>query len=289
MSVFSLKFWGTRGSIPAPGIGTVKYGGNTSCVELKHKNSLFILDAGTGIRLLGDDLLTRSRGKPIRGSLFVTHTHWDHIQGFPFFVPGYLKGNHFLIHGAHGMGRSFEEVFKGLMDSSYFPVNLGDMQAKLDFVEMSGQPYVCEGVKVETAYTNHPGMDVGYRFTAEGKSVTYLTDHESYQTMNQKTEFARKQDRIIEEFCRGTDVLICDSQYTDEEYKTKRGWGHSRYRDSVELGIACGAARLALFHHDPSHSDEQMELILKDSLKLIKDSGKTLDCFLAREGLEFEI
>jgi len=268
---------------------TVRHGGNTSCVELRRKDSLFILDAGTGIRPLGDQLIAVAKGKPIRGNVFITHTHWDHIQGFPFFVPAYMKGNHFLVHGAHGMGHSFEEGFRGLMSSSYFPVDLRDMAAKLDFVEMVGQPYVCETVNIQTTFTNHPGMDVAYRFSAAGRSVTYLTDHETYQMMNQKTDFARAQDEIIENFCRGTDLLICDSQYTDEEYKIKRGWGHSRYQDSVHLALASGAARLALFHHDPSHSDEQLEKMLADSLQIIRDSGKNLDCFMAREGQQIEL
>ena len=289
MSVFSLRFWGTRGSVPAPGMETARYGGNTSCVELRHGNSLFILDAGTGIRPLGDLLMARARNGLIRGNVFITHTHWDHIQGFPFFVPAYVKGNHFLIHGAHGMGHSFEEVFRGLMVSNYFPVDLGDMAAKLDFVEVSGQTYACEKVKVETAYTNHPGMNVAYRFTSGGVSITYLTDHETYQMMNRRTEFARKQDQLIEDFVRGSDLLICDAQYTDEEYKTKRGWGHSRYQDTVKLALASGVARLALFHHDPSHTDTQLDTILADSRRIIRDSGKNLDCILAQEGLQIEL
>ena len=125
MSVFKLRFWGTRGSIPAPGAKTQRYGGNTSCVELRCGQALFILDAGTGIRELGDKLMKESGGKKIEADLFVTHTHWDHIQGFPFFVPAYIKGNRFLIHGAHGVGKSFEKIFRGLMDPSYFPVDLG--------------------------------------------------------------------------------------------------------------------------------------------------------------------
>lgn len=233
--------------------------------------------------------MAKAKGQPIKGNVFITHSHWDHIQGFPFFVPAYIKGNRFMIHGAHGMGHSFEQVFRGLMESSYFPVDLGDMAAQLDFVEMSGQHYICDGVKVDTTFTNHPGMDIAYRFTADGVSVTYLTDHETYQMMNQQTEFARKQDQLIEDFCSKTDILICDAQYTDEEYKTKRGWGHSRYRDTIKLALAAGASRLVLFHHDPSHTDDQLEAILADSLRIIRDSGKNLDCTLAQEGAIIEI
>jgi phosphoribosyl 1,2-cyclic phosphodiesterase len=268
---------------------TVKYGGNTSCVELRHGKSLFILDAGTGIRPLGDLLMTQSKGGSIHANVFITHSHWDHIQGFPFFVPAYIKGNRFLVHGAHGMGHSFEEVFRGLMSSSYFPVDLGDMAAKLDFVEMSGQPYSCEKVRVDTTYTNHPGMNIAYRFVVGNVSITYLTDHETYQLMNQATEFARKQDQLIEDFCRNTNLLICDSQYTDEEYKTKRGWGHSRYQDTVRLALASGASRLALFHHDPAHSDDQLDKMLADAKRIIRDTGKDLECFLAKEGQQIEI
>lgn len=278
-----VRFWGTRGSIPAPGPRTERYGGNTPCVELRVGDALFICDAGTGIRELGTQLMKDSAGRPVNGHIFITHTHWDHIQGFPFFVPAYAPGNHFNIHSAHGVQNSFEKIFRGLMDPAYFPVALGDMAAKLDFIEVGG-PLDYDGVRVRTTFSNHPGVNLAYRFEADGRSIVYLTDHETYQAMHQTTDFAIKQDRLVEEFCRGTDLLICDAQYTDEDYKIKKGWGHSRFRDTVALGIASGAKVLALYHHDPWHEDALLDAIEGESRELIKRAGAKLECFAAREG-----
>lgn len=289
MSAMTARFWGTRGSIPAPGAKTWRYGGNTSCVELRCSDHILILDAGTGIRELGDSLMKEFRGLALKADLFITHTHWDHIQGFPFFVPAYVPGNRFRIHGVRGAGKSFETVFRGLMDPSYFPVDLGDMLAILEFVELSGEPFQCAGVRVHTAFTNHPGMDMAYRFTFEGRCVVYLTDHETYQTMNQVTEFARKQDRAIEDFCRGADLLICDAQYTEEEYRTKKAWGHSRYKDSVLLGLAASVKRLALFHHDPCRDDEQLDAMSREVQDIVRRSGQSVECFFAQEGMRVEL
>ena len=286
MSAFSIRFWGTRGSIPAPGPQTQRYGGNTACVELRRGEALFILDAGTGIRELGDKLMRDFAGRKLQGHIFVTHTHWDHIQGFPFFVPAYVRGSRFRLHGARGALKSFEARFRGLMDPDYFPVQLADMAATLEFSDVTGEAFECEGVQIETIPTNHPGVDVAYKFRAEGRTAVYLTDHETYEPMHGPSEFARKQDGLIEDFCRGADVLICDSQYTDEEYKAKRTWGHSRYRDSVGLGLRAQVKRLVLFHHDPSHSDEQLDAVARDAEAIVRRSGLSMECLVAEEGLE---
>lgn len=288
MSRWRVRFWGTRGSCPAPGARTQRYGGNTSCVEARWGDSLLILDAGTGIRELGDRLVADSRGRPIEGDLFITHTHWDHIQGFPFFVPAYARGNRFRVHGAHGVGRSFETVFKGLMDPSYFPVDLGGMSAVIEFHEVTGEPFACGEVTVRSTFTNHPGVNLAYRLEAGGRSLTYLTDHETYQAMNQPTEFARKQDKIIEDFCRGSDLLVCDAQYTEDEYRVKRTWGHSRFTDSLRLALNAGVRRVALFHHDPGHSDEQIDAMGRECAELARRSGGGLEFFFARDGQELE-
>ena len=289
MSAFTLRIWGARGSIPAPGPKTQRYGGNTSCVELRRGESVFILDAGTGIRELGDEIMRERAGRTFEGSLFITHTHWDHIQGFPFFAPAYVRGNRLRIYGAHGASRSFQESFRVLMDSSYFPVSLGEMAATIEFVETAGEPFACGGVEVRTAYTNHPGMDLAYKFAADGKTVTYLTDHEALQAMTQATAFARKWDRGVEDFCRSSDVLICDAQYTDEDYLSKRAWGHSRYKDTVGLGLRAGVKRLVLFHHDPAHGDDQLDAIARDAAEIVRSSGSSMECLLAKEGLRIDV
>lgn len=284
-----VRFWGTRGSVPAPGNKTKKYGGNTSCVEVAVGSKLFILDAGTGIRELGVDLMKRHKGAPIDGSIFITHTHWDHIQGFPFFIPAYIKGSNFRIHGTHGVGRTFEKVFRGLMDPSYFPVETRDMAASLEFIEVPGEPFDRDEAKITTIFTNHPGMNVAYRLDFDGGRITYLTDHETYQTMNEPTAFALKQDEDFVRFAQGSDLLIVDAQYTDEDYKTKKGWGHSRFKDSVALGIRAGVKKLALFHHDPYHDDAALDQIDKDARVAAKAGPKGLDCFMAKDGLEVKL
>ncbi|MCX5789283.1 MAG: MBL fold metallo-hydrolase [Elusimicrobia bacterium] len=280
-----VRFWGTRGSLPAPGAGTQRYGGNTPCVELRAGGSLFVLDAGSGIRELGTFLMKEAGGRPITGDIFITHTHWDHIQGFPFFTPVFQPGNRFRIHGGRGSTKAFDKVMGGLMDPVYFPVELGDMLAKLDFIEVGG-PLEYGEVLVRSTFSNHPGVNLAYRFDQGGKSVTYLTDHEIYEAMHESSPFGKKQDRLIEDFCRGTDLLICDAQYTDQDYRIKRGWGHSRYRDTVALGLAAGARRLALFHHDPWRDDDALDAIEKDA-RLI--AGGKLECFAAREGQTIDI
>ncbi|MBI4387370.1 MAG: MBL fold metallo-hydrolase [Elusimicrobia bacterium] len=289
MSAFKVRFWGTRGSIPAPGAKTQRYGGNTSCVELRHARGVFILDAGTGIRELGDQLVAESMGRPVRAHLFITHTPWDHVQGFPFFFPIYAKENGFWIYGPRGIGKGFEENFRGLMDFDYFPVGLSDVSAELRFKELQAEPFEIEGVAVRAAYTNHPGMDLAYRFSLGGRSVTYLTDHEPYQTMNGVSELTRRQDRAIEDFCRGSDLLICDGQYTERQYRARKGWGHSRYTDTVQLAVSAGVLRLAISHHDPSHTDEQLDAIAEDCRRILKRSGSSMDCIMAGDGLDVEI
>ena len=281
MSQFKIKFWGTRGSIPSPGPKTMRYGGNTSCVEIDAGGALSILDAGTGMRELGDELLARLKGGPINANIYITHTHWDHIQGFPFFVPAYVPGNKLRLHGPHGMGKSFEKVFRDLLDPNNFPVDLGDMRSDISFVEVKGGPMEYDGVKVLTSFTNHPGMDLAYRFERGGKIVVYLTDHEPYCSMHEKNDFFQKQDNAVTEFCRGADLLIADAQYTDEEYLKKRTWGHSRYKDTVQLAADADVKKLALFHHDPYHPDDILEGIGKDAERLAKETGKHFDCFYA--------
>ena len=257
-------------------------------MEVRHDKTLFILDAGTGIRELGNSLLAKAKGGPIEGHIFITHTHWDHIQGFPFFIPAYIKGNHFQIYGPHGIDRSFEKVLRALMDPDYFPVDVNDMASTIEFKEVRG-PWTCEGVRIKTHFTNHPGMDLAYRFEFGARSVTYVTDHETYQAMHKPSQFAEQQDKAMEDFCRGTDLLICDAQYTEEEYRAKKTWGHSQFQDTVKLALAAGVKRLALFHHDPAHTDEKMEEIGRAAKRIVAKSGKKMECLAAREGLEIKI
>lgn len=281
-----VRFWGTRGSIPTPGPRTVRHGGNTSCVEVSCDGRLFICDTGTGIRELGEDLLRRDGRKPVEADILVTHTHWDHIQGFPFFMPAYLPDTRLRIHSVKSVGESFEAIFRRQMTLNYFPVEIGDMRADIRFVHVS-QAFEAGGVAVRTSYTNHPGVCAGFRLEfGAGRDVVYLTDHENHRAFSGDNELTRREDKAIEDFCRGAGLLICDSQYTDEDYKAKRGWGHSRWRDSLELGLAAGVRRLALFHHDPARGDEELEGIAQECRRAAADAGGGLECFAAKEGQE---
>ena len=287
MTPLSVRFWGTRGSIPAPGRSTLKYGGNTSCVEVSFGDEVFIFDSGTGIRELGLDLMKRASGAAQKGHVFIGHTHWDHIQGFPFFVPAYIPKNKFTIHSVKSIGESFETIFRRQMGINYFPVEVGDMSSQLEFNHIDTRPFEIGDVKVRTSFTNHPGVNLAYRLDFEGsRSVVYLTDHENHASFSGDSELARRQDKAIEDFCRGTDLLIVDSQYTEEEYEVKKGWGHSRWKDSVALGVAAEVKNLAMFHHDPTRTDDALDAISSGAQKIAKAAGSSANVFCAEESKE---
>ncbi|MDD5629486.1 MAG: response regulator, partial [Elusimicrobia bacterium] len=230
----SLRFWGTRGSIPAPGPRTARYGGNTPCVELRVGGRLLIIDAGSGIRELGRALLQEFQARPIRADLFISHTHWDHIQGLPFFAPIYQPQNRFTIHGVHGTTEGFADVLRGQMSHQYFPVDMAAMSSHPDIVELEG-PVQVGAAKVTYHFLNHPGIAVGFRIETPGAAVCYLSDHEPYGRVNAQGESSAKEDDAVAAFVRRASLLICEAQYTDEEYKTKRSWGHSTFADVIGL------------------------------------------------------
>ncbi|MCX5794507.1 MAG: response regulator [Elusimicrobia bacterium] len=283
-SPVSLRFWGTRGSIPTPGPRTERYGGNTPCVELRVGGRLLIIDAGSGIRELGRALLKEFQAKPISADLFISHTHWDHIQGLPFFTPIYLPQNRFTIHGVHGTTQGFADVLRGQMSHQYFPVDMKAMGSNPSIVELDGPVQLGEA-KVYYHYLNHPGIAVGFRVETPAATVCYLSDHEPYGRLNAKGEFSAKEDDAVAGFVRGASLLICEAQYTDEEYKTKRSWGHSTFADVIGLAAKAEVKQLALFHHDPEHTDEMMDGFVAGCQELIRSRGYRLDCFGAQEGM----
>lgn len=281
MSGIKVHFWGTRGSIPVPGRNTVRYGGNTSCVSIRDGKNIFVCDSGTGIRGFGNALMDEFKSTPIHIDMFIGHTHWDHIQGFPFFVPAYLPKNKIRVFSVKSVGDTFENILRGQMGLNYFPVEVGDMMAQIDFNHTETE-FEVGGVKVLTTYTNHPGVNVTFRFEfPNGKSVVYLTDHENHQAFGGKNDLMVRQDDQIEDFCRGANLLIADSQYTDQEYKTKKGWGHSRWRDALNLGLAAEVETLALFHHEPDRTDDDIDQVLAECQTLI--SGKPIEVIAASE------
>lgn len=288
-SLFRVKFWGTRGSIPTPGAATAKYGGNTSCVEVRCGDSIFMLDSGSGAREFGLSLAREFAGRRLDLHLFVTHTHWDHIQGFPFFVPAYIPGHRLTIYNLHGTDKSLEKVFTGQMDASYFPVDLGDMQAELKFVELEGGDVTVGESRIKHTYLNHPGVAIGYRIEHGGKSLVYLTDHENLCRHRGDNEHNRRLEAQTTEFARGVDLYIREAQYTEEEYPSKRGWGHSTWTDAVDAAHEAGVKRLALFHHEPMHDDEALDRIVAAALARIKERGMKFECFAAADYQELTL
>ncbi|TPW21786.1 MAG: Response regulator receiver protein [Elusimicrobia bacterium] len=283
-----VRFWGTRGSSPTPGPDTVRYGGNTACVEVRVGELLFIIDCGTGIRELGLALIREFGDRPIEGHILIGHTHWDHIQGFPFFTPLYIKRNKFNIYSVRGSSKSLERVFRGQMAADYFPVPLAHLASEIQFIELEGPVHVGP-VQVSYHYLNHPGVAIGFRIEAFGKSLTYVSDHESFTRLGGESEINKRQDDAIVEFARDSDILIMEAQYTEEEYKQKKGWGHSTFDDAVSRSIAANAKHMVLFHHDPAHTDEVMDNLLDYCRERIRKAGSGLQCSAAREKVSITI
>ncbi len=252
---FTVKFWGVRGSIPCPGPQTVRYGGNTPCIEMQVGDKRFIFDGGTGIHVLGQSLLPKM---PLEAYIFFTHSHWDHVQGFPFFVPGFVAGNKFHIYGAVAPdGSTVEQRLNDQMLHPNFPVPLQIMQSNLDFCEVNpGKTIHIEDIAIETAPLNHPGESVGYRVNFNGGSAVYITDTE---------HFPNKLDENVLRLANNADILIYDSTYTDEEYYSSKspkiGWGHSTWQEAIKVAEAANVKTLVIFHHDPSHDDEFLDRI----------------------------
>ncbi len=285
---FTIRFWGTRGSIATPGPDTTKYGGNTSCTEVRCGEQLLILDAGTGIRVLGQSLLSEFQQKPIKGHIFIGHTHWDHIQGFPFFAPAFNPNNEFSIHSLHGAEKPLEKVFRGQMDSDYFPVRLSDMKANLRFCELESDVDLGE-IRVSYIFLNHPGLAVGFRISFAGRSLVYVSDHENYARLAPGGPIPNPMDLEIARFAENADLLISEAQYTEDEYAQKKGWGHSTFLDALERAEQAKVKRLAIFHHDPSHDDAFMDQILEFCQQTIADRSYNFSCFVAQEGTSIEI
>lgn len=290
-----VRFWGVRGSIPTPGPNTVHYGGNTSCVELRLAGQLVVLDAGSGLRALGDELMGEFPGKALDLTMLLTHSHWDHIQGFPFFVPAYLPHNRLRIRGYEGACQGLENTFSMQMETTYFPVGLGQMPGHITFDEQADLEFDIGPIKCRSTFTNHPGVTMTYRLEANGKSIVYAPDHESFTRMRlhsnnapeegeRVTEYAAAEDARLKNFIQGADVLITDSQYTEAEYSAKVGWGHSCFEDAVQLAMDSGVKRLYLFHHDPRRSDEDLSRIVGEARELVAAAGSSLMVEAAREG-----
>ncbi len=288
---FRVQFWGTRGSIPSPGSQTVRYGGNTPCVEVRTKDGwLIILDAGTGIRELGRSLIQRANGAPIEGDIFLTHAHWDHIQGLPFFGPIFQRGNHFTIWGSKSLETSIDRVVRDQMSPVVFPVTFEQLDAAIDFRELLEERCQGNGYEVSAMRVRHPGGALGYRFTernAKRRALVYISDNELSATATYDSPESWRSDLVT--FVRGARVLIHDTMYTIEEYDHHRGWGHSTYRDAVELALEAEVETLVLFHHKPERHDDEVDQRADECRALAASRGSTLKVVAAAEGLTLTV
>jgi phosphoribosyl 1,2-cyclic phosphodiesterase/CheY-like chemotaxis protein len=303
------RFWGVRGSVPTPGPGTVRYGGNTSCVEVRAGGQIIILDAGTGLRPLGRALLEEFGHRSLHLTLLLTHTHWDHIQGLPFFRPIYEPQCRLRILGYEGARQSLVNVLTSQMESPYFPVLFEELPANVQIEELRDLEFELEpktgrgmAIPVRAHFANHPGVCVGYRLDTSDGSLVFFPDNEPWtrvhapQTSTPEPaaprdpgDFARIEETRMIEFVRGAEALILDAQYDAEEYPSHAGWGHGSVESAVALALRADVKTLFLFHHDPDHDDAKIDRMLADARQLVSRQGGRLAVEAAREGLKVEL
>ena len=260
-----LKFWGTRGSIPCPGPETVRYGGNTTCFEINYEDQRLIIDAGTGIRLLGKQILLEE-GNLLNANLFFTHTHMDHIQGLPFFAPLYNPLSNVNLHAGHLDGDNYDLqgiIGTMLMKDPVFPVPSSLIEQACTFNDYSvGKVFeLGKDLVIKTAKLNHPNGACGYRLECGGKVIAICTDTE---------HFEGRLDENVMELAQDADIMVYDAAYTDEEYPKFKGWGHSTWQEAIKIAEAANVKQTFLFHHDPSHNDDKMDAIAEEASKVHK-------------------
>ena len=252
-----IKFWGVRGSTPTPQLDNLRYGGNTSCVEVRLGDSLYVFDCGTGLRALGQQLQRDSQGNAVRAHIFVSHFHWDHIQGIPFFGPLYDNPENCFSFHSSSRTRTLKRVMEEQMAAPYFPVDMSEMKAQRGFYNLEQGRIALDNVMVEAMWLNHPQGCMGYRLETQDGVLVYATDNEPGDP-----QF----DKSVRKLAAGADVLIYDAQYLPEEYEArKRGWGHSHWREAVNVVMESDAKELILFHHDPDHNDACIDRVVEEA------------------------
>lgn len=278
-----LRFWGVRGTLPVPGEGSVRYGGNTSCVTLEFaKGQFLIFDAGTGIKELSNWLLKSGRGQRLEAKILISHPHWDHINALPFFVPLYIQGGDFEIMGPTQSGVHMEEIISNQMDGVYFPIKIQEFGARVYFRDLKEETFMVGDVEVRTMLLSHPGNCLGYRVNYKGRSICYITDNELYPPDTDWYDIRYLNQ--LADFCRDTDVLITDSTYFDEEYDSKVHWGHSRLTEVVELAHRAQAKALYLFHHDPDQNDDDIDRKQAVCEEMLQHMGSNTKVVAPKEG-----
>ncbi len=297
-----VRFWGVRGSVAVPGPSTVWYGGNTACVEVRCGSEIVILDAGTGIRELGKELAQAYSARASRVWILITHTHWDHIQGFPFFAPAYQSGHRIRIVGWRGSRAGLKRTVAAAVESPFFPVALREMPGSITVEELAGSTFRVGKMRGRAARLNHPGGGVGFRLDTAHGSLAYVPDHEipcsvagtsgsgrERKVVGRTLPRDRARLREMELLVREVDLLIHDAQYTADEYSRRIGWGHSCVDAVVEQAMRCGARRLVLFHHDPDRDDGQLDTILAQARAQAARAGSPLVIDAAREGMQLRL
>jgi phosphoribosyl 1,2-cyclic phosphodiesterase len=304
------RFWGVRGSIPTPGPETVKYGGNTTCIEVRlNDGRIIIIGAGSGIRALGNQLVVQDMKKgPLNVNLFISHTHWDHIMGFPFFTPIFIPGNKIKVHGPVNIGdESLEKIFALQMSYNYFPLRADELAADISYeILKEGSFQLFDDVQITTKILNHPIIDLGYKIEADGAVLVTIYDHEPFRNLFDSSpededydevaklegeKAAQENNERVMQFMKSADLLIHDAQYTNKEYlSSKIGWGHSPIEYALYSSVKAGAKRLVLFHHEPTRNDSEFDIIQRALEKRItRLKNHHMEVFFAREGLEIDL
>ena len=291
------RFWGVRGSIPTPGRTTLEYGGNTSCVEVRVGDQIIILDVGSGLRMLGRELIAEFGQRPLDLTLLLTHTHWDHIQGLPFFLPVYQPQNRLRVLGYEGARHGLEAIISSQMETPFFPIGLKEVPGNVKIEELKEMNFRLNDVQVDAFRAYHPGMCVGYRLALDGRSIAFFPDNElrygkeapTTQTTTIREHLTRMNNEELSLFLRGVDVLIMDTQYDREEYNRHVGWGHGCVDAVVKLALASQVKQLFMFHHDPDHDDAMISKMVAHARELIAADQGQLQVDAAREGTTVQL
>jgi len=274
--------WGARGSIPISGKDYVKYGGDTTCIEVRSKDDdVIIVDAGTGMRQLGNKLLATDKRTY---SVLFTHAHWDHLMGFPFFKPIYMKGTKISLYGCPYAQKSVADILARSMSAPYFPVEFNQLQAEIASFGVCDDSFTIGPIRISTIQLSHPNQGLGYRFTEDGKSFVFLTDNELSLA---HTGGAGYQDYL--RFASDADLLIHDAEYTEAQYKLTKGWGHSVYTDALRLAMDAQVKQFGLFHHNQERSDADLDRMVDDCRGRAVSAGKQLACFAAQAGMVIDL